>query len=177
MAVLERTYTIPLRKEWIKAPKYRRAKKAVRAVKEFLAKHMKAEIEDVRVGKFINLELWKHGIKNPPPRVRITVIKDDKGIVTAELFGHKIEAPKKEEKKEKGKATDMAGKIAEKIKGAVTTKPAEAKPAEKPKKLPKVEKKPEAKPAEAKPAVAQTKPAEPAKPAPAKPVPAVKPAA
>ena len=60
----ERTYTIPLRKEWLKSPKYRRAKKAISAVKQFLIKHMKSE--DVRLGKYINEEIWKHGIKNPP---------------------------------------------------------------------------------------------------------------
>ena len=38
--VLERTYNVPLRKEWLKVPKYKRAKKAVTALRQFLVKHM-----------------------------------------------------------------------------------------------------------------------------------------
>lgn len=96
---LERTYTIPLRKEWLKSVKYKRAKKAVRAIREFLMRHMKASEENIRIGKHLNQELWKHGIKRPPSRVKVNVTKDDKGIVVAELFGAPKEAPKAEEKK------------------------------------------------------------------------------
>ena len=88
MAVLERVYTIPLRKWVQKAPRYRGAKRAVAAVRKFLQKHMKSE--EVKLGKFLNLELWKHGIRNPPPRIRVTVVKDEKGIVKAELYGATI---------------------------------------------------------------------------------------
>ena len=65
--------------------------------------------EEIRIGKSINLKIWEHGIKNPPHKLKITVTKDDKGVVTAELFGIKPEErtlPKdaekdsKEEKKE-----------------------------------------------------------------------------
>ena len=135
---LERTYTIPLRKGWLKAPRYRRAKKAVNTVKEFLVRHMKSE--DVRLGTNLNLEIWKHGMRNPPSRVKVNVSKDDKGTVRAELFGAPVVEVKKEEKK------GVVKKIAEKVTGA---KPAEAPkvetkaPAVKP-----VEQKPEAKPVE-----------------------------
>jgi large subunit ribosomal protein L31e len=143
---LERTYTIPLRKGWLKASRYRRAKKAVNTVKEFLVRHMKSE--DVRLGTHLNLEIWKHGMKNPPSRVKVNVSKDDKGVVRAELFGVKIEEKKVEEKK------GIVKKIAEKVTG----KSAEAPKAE-------------AKPAEQKPAAPAPKPAEKteAKPAPKKP--------
>ena len=46
---LERTYNVPLRKEFLKVPKYKRAKKAVKALKQFLAKHMKSD--NVKIGK------------------------------------------------------------------------------------------------------------------------------
>lgn len=98
MAAIERTYTIPLRRAFLKAPRYKRAKRAVNEIKYFLEKHMKVAPENLRIGKYINLEIWKHGIKNPPSRVRINVKKDDKGIVTAELVGAPVEA-KKEVKK------------------------------------------------------------------------------
>lgn len=96
---IERTYNIPLRKEYLKVPNWKRTKKAVSAAKQFLQRHMKSE--DVRLGKHLNEELWKHGIRNPPHHVKVTVIKDDKGVVRAELFGHQIEVKKKEEKKSK----------------------------------------------------------------------------
>ena len=105
MAKIERTYTIPLRKEWLKSPKYRRAKKAVTAIKDFLIKHMKSE--DIRLGKYLNEELWKHGIKNPPCRIKVNVIKDDENIVRAEIFGKKIATEKKKEVETKGIATKV----------------------------------------------------------------------
>jgi ribosomal protein L31E len=73
------------------------------------------EFENIKLGKYLNLELWKHGIKNPPSRVKVNVTKDDKGVVTAELFGtpkeeKKVEAPKK---KAETKLTDVKAATAE----------------------------------------------------------------
>jgi large subunit ribosomal protein L31e len=117
---IEREYIIPLRREWLKAPKHKRAKKALRAVREFLAKHMKADIKEVKIGKWINNELWRRGIRKPAAKIKVKVSKDEKGTVRAELFelpefAKKIEAKlkekeskskkeKKEEKKEEEKA-------------------------------------------------------------------------
>lgn len=109
--VLERIYNVPLRKEFIKVPKYKRAKKAVIGLRKFLKRHMKAEIENIRIGKYANLEIWKHGIKNPPHHINVNVKKDSEGKVFAELVGAPEEKPieikevkkveeKKEEKKE-----------------------------------------------------------------------------
>ena len=103
--LLERVYNIPLRKEYRKVPRWKRTKKATTALKEFLQKHMKSE--DVKLGKEINEELWKHGIRNPPHHVKVTVTKDSEGVVKAELFGRKVKAAP-EKKKEKSK---LASKI------------------------------------------------------------------
>ncbi len=113
--VLERVYNVPLRREWLKAPKYKRAKKAVKALKQFIMKHMKTD--DVKIGKHLNLEIWKHGIKNPPHHIKVRAVKDKKGLVRVELEGVKIKErvpavlrkarakfekkPKKEKPKEK----------------------------------------------------------------------------
>lgn len=159
MADLERTYNIPLRREWLKSPKYRRAKKAASAVREFLQKHMKTK--DVKIGKNLNEELWKHGIKNPPSMVKVTVIKEG-DVAKAEIFGKKYEeAVKAEEKKEEakglGKVKEMLGGEEEKKEeGAEEEKP-EVKKEEKPKAEEKKEVKKEA--AE-KPKVETKKPAE-----------------
>lgn len=90
-----------MRREYQKVPRWRRTKKAVKALKEFLQKHMKSE--DVKLSKDLNEEIWKHGIRNPPHHVKVTVTKDDKGVVTADLFGKKEVAPKPA-KKTKAKA-------------------------------------------------------------------------
>ncbi len=104
---LERTYNIPLRKEYRKVANWKQTKKAVKATKEFLARHMKSN--DIRLGKHLNEKLWQHGIKNPPHHVKVTTIKDDKGVVRAELFGHKIE--KKKEEKKKSRLEEVAQKV------------------------------------------------------------------
>ncbi len=146
---LERTYIIPLRRGWLKAPRYRRAKKAINTIKEFLVRHMKSE--DVRLMPELNLEVWKHGMRNPPSRVKVNVVKDDKGVVKAQLFGSPMVQEVKEEKK------SMVKKLAEKVTGKTEAKPAtpvEVKPAEPKAEVPKApavkktpEKKVETKPA------------------------------
>ncbi len=99
----ERTYVIPLRKEWLKVSRYKRAKRAVTGVRRFLKRHFRVPVENVKVGKSLNEEIWKHGIRNPPSKVKVTAVKDAEGIVRAELFGHKFEQPKEEVKVEKPK--------------------------------------------------------------------------
>ncbi len=103
MAVLERIYNVPLRKEFQKAPMYRRAKKAVIALRAFLMRHMKAS--DVKLGPALNHAIWARGIKRPPHHVKVTVIRGEDGIAKAELFGvdwaDKKAAPPVEEKKAK----------------------------------------------------------------------------
>ncbi len=104
---IERTYTIPLRREFLKVPRYRRTEKASRALREFLVKHMKSD--NINVGKYLNEFLWMRGMKNPPHHVKVNAVMVSEGAVYAELFGKPIKigkeekkkAEKKEEKKEK----------------------------------------------------------------------------
>ena len=116
---LERSYTIPLRKEIQKAPKYRRAKKAVTAVKEFLKKHMKSE--DIKVGPELNMNLWKHGMRNPPHKVTIHAIKED-GVVRAELEGVEYKTIQIKPKTETG--AGLKGKLQGMLKGSEEKKDA-----------------------------------------------------
>ncbi len=97
--VLERVYIVPLRKEFQKVASWRRTEKAVKALKEFIVKHMKSE--NVVIGKYANQLLWKNGIKNPPHHIKVTALKDDKGKVTVELTELTAKA-KRELEKEKG---------------------------------------------------------------------------
>ena len=105
---LERTYNVPLRREYLKAPRWQRTKKAVTALRQFLAKHMKAE--EVKLSKELNEEMWKHGIKNPPHQIKVKAVKDDKGVVKAELFGAEKPASKKEKKAPAEKESKKAAK-------------------------------------------------------------------
>ena len=90
----EKIHTIPLRKEFSKAPRYKRTAKSIRAVKKYLKRHLKSEF---KIGKYLNQELWKHGMKNPPPKIKIKVTKKD-NIFYADY----INAPEvKEEPKKK----------------------------------------------------------------------------
>lgn len=101
-----RQLTIPLRRELLKVPKYDRTKKAVRATRNFLQKHMKST--DILIGDSLNKELHKGGMKNPPTRVKVKVYKyQDK------LMADTINAPFKEAKVEEKKGT------AEKVKGLI----------------------------------------------------------
>ncbi len=94
----ERIYTIPLRKDFLKAPKYKRTARAVKSLRDFLKRHMKSQ--DIKIGKYLNKEIWKHGKKNPPGKVQVKVIKDD-NVVKAELINAPVE--KEIKKEEKGK--------------------------------------------------------------------------
>ncbi len=101
--ILERVYNVPLRKKYQRAPRWKRTNRAVKALREFVLKNMKAK--EVKIGKYSNLELWKHGIKNPPHHIKVVCKKDEEGIVKVEIEGapeEKIkEAPKKAAKKPK----------------------------------------------------------------------------
>jgi large subunit ribosomal protein L31e len=141
MKELERTYTIPLRREYMKVPKYKRAKKAITAIKQFLQKHMKAE--EIKLGRELNLKIWERGIKNPPHHVKVNVKKTAEGVVQAELFGFEFKEKKMEKKKE---PETLKEKLSEKIQGKADDKAkADSKEAKKEKSVKKEETKKEAK--------------------------------
>ncbi|MEA3429989.1 MAG: 50S ribosomal protein L31e [Nanoarchaeota archaeon] len=150
--MIERTYNVPLRSEWLKAPRYRRAKKAGRALKEFLAKHMKTDIKNIKVGKYANLKIWERGIKNPPHHIKINVTKDDEGIVKAEIVGAPVEkqpkkksAPKKDmtdREKKKEEIKKKLESLKQKKEEPKETPKEETKPVEEKKETPKEETKP-----------------------------------
>src|SRR3989344_515586 len=104
--MIEREYNIPLRKEGFKVATYKRTQKAVKTVRNFLMRHMKVEV--VKLGRYLNMELHKNGMKNPPHHIKVKAIKDkmkvkDKEIdvCKAELVGAPEEkATKVEEVKE-----------------------------------------------------------------------------
>ena len=111
--ILERVYNIPLRRETLKVPPFKKANKAVKTVRQFISKHMKSE--NVVIGKYLNLKIWDHGAKNPPHHVKVNAAKDDKGMVFVELVDAPKEKPKVEEKKKEVKKETKAEKPEEKL--------------------------------------------------------------
>ena len=76
---LERIYTIPLRRACMKVPHYKRARKGIVTIKEFIAKHMKVphrEIKNVKIDMYLNNALWFRGPDNAPPRVKVKAVKN-----------------------------------------------------------------------------------------------------
>ena len=140
---LERSYNIPLRKSFRHTAKHKKTPKAVRAVREFLRKNMKADDGKIRMGMHLNEHLWKHGIKNPPHHVKVHAVKED-DVVKAELEGFKFKEAVKVEPKKKEPDT-MKDKLAAKL--GVKEEPAKPKKEQKEEKedKPKEEKKEEPK--------------------------------
>lgn len=104
---LDRQYVIPLRKA-LKAPRTRRAPKAVKLVEEFLMRHMKGT--EVKIGTSLNEALWKDGIKNIPARIKVHAVRDDNNVVRCDLpqVAIRTEAEEKKAREIHEKAKQLA---------------------------------------------------------------------
>lgn len=91
----EKIYTIPLRREFISVPIYRKTKKAVVGIKNYIKRHLK--VEEVKIGSHLNELMWKKGATNPPPRVKVKAKKED-NIGYVELPEFDFQKKKTEEK-------------------------------------------------------------------------------
>ncbi|MCX6768250.1 MAG: 50S ribosomal protein L31e [Candidatus Micrarchaeota archaeon] len=117
----------------------RRARNAVKMVRSFLCRHMKAEESTVRISEKTNELLFARGMQKPPRKLKVRVVRAD-GIVKAYLMDEKPvekkeakkegkkeekpkEAPKEEHKKEAAKEKE------EKKPAAGSNKPEAAKEA------------------------------------------------
>jgi large subunit ribosomal protein L31e len=123
--VLEREYVVPLREAFRETAFYRKTPKAIKALKIFIAKHMKVEERDtdkVKIDKFLNEQMWFRGIRYPPARIKVKAKKYSNGIVTVEL-SEMPQALKFKAESEKRRAENKP-----KVKGEA--KPEEKKPEE-----------------------------------------------
>ncbi len=73
MVELKREYVVPLRRKTNLAPKWRRSKKAVSVLNDFIKKHMKTD--NIVICSELNEKIWKNGIKNPPGKVSVIAFK------------------------------------------------------------------------------------------------------
>jgi len=133
MAKLERLYTIPLG-DAFKVSRDKRTPRAVKLIRAFIIRHMKAKDERVVISEELNKLLWERSIQKPPRRVKVRLIKEDGETVRAYLPDEKITEPKKagekkEEKKEAKKETPAPAASKPASAPAASAKPEAPKPA------------------------------------------------
>jgi ribosomal protein L31E len=93
---IERIYTIPLRKGWLKEPRSKRSNRARREIEIFLKRHTKAG--KIKFSKGLNELVFSQGFKKPPGKVKVEV-KGDFETLQAKIPGEVIEIKKEEKKK------------------------------------------------------------------------------
>ena len=76
--VEEKFYSLNLRKIW-SSPREKRTPRAVRFLRDFVARHMKTD--EVAISEEANQMLWKRGISKPPRKIRVRAVKDKDGRV------------------------------------------------------------------------------------------------
>jgi len=128
----ERIYTINLRKLALKESKWKKSKKSVALIRNFLKRHMKTD--QIKLDKSITEEIWKKGSHNPPAKIRIKAYETEEGekdekkkFVKAELLGVVREQIKEKKEEVEKKVEEKAEKELPKEE----TKVEEKKPEEK----------------------------------------------
>ncbi|ABL77882.1 50S ribosomal protein L31e [Thermofilum pendens] len=83
-----RTYVINLRRVY-SAPRKKRAKVAVRAIRDFIARHLRFP-DRIKISPELNLIVWSRSIEKPPRKVKVDVsFKVEDGRVTeVEVLPH-----------------------------------------------------------------------------------------
>ncbi len=81
---VEREYTIPLREKSRSVPRYKKTPKAVKTIKEFIARHMGVKDRDlnkVKVSKDLNQFLWAKGIRKHPHKIKVKAIRNGENVM------------------------------------------------------------------------------------------------
>ncbi|MHA1338915.1 MAG: 50S ribosomal protein L31e [Promethearchaeota archaeon] len=76
---IDRIYNVHLSQKFMKAPKWKRTKRAMAELKKFVTRHMKPDL--LYIDPEVNERIWENGIKNPPRKIRIRVTKSVEGYV------------------------------------------------------------------------------------------------
>jgi large subunit ribosomal protein L31e len=123
---IEREYIIPLRHRWKIVPRYKRTPKAVKAIKEFLVRHMKIrdrDLDKIKIDKYLNEVIWARGIRSPPSKIKVRAIKEGDIVrVTAVDMPNSIKFKKIRKEKVESKGKEIAKKKKEE-KAVETEKP------------------------------------------------------
>ncbi|MEM5772969.1 MAG: 50S ribosomal protein L31e [Candidatus Aenigmatarchaeota archaeon] len=74
----EKFLTLNLRKELTKARRVKKANKVAALVREKVQKMFKGL--EVKIDKSVNEEIWKRGAKNPPAKLKLKLVKEEKSV-------------------------------------------------------------------------------------------------
>ena len=80
---IEREYIIPLREKSRVVPRYKKTPKAIKTIKEFIARHMKVENRDlnkVKIDKNLNEFMWAKGIRKHPHKIKVKAIREGENV-------------------------------------------------------------------------------------------------
>lgn len=77
-------YTIPL-KVGKGIVRRRRANKAIKSIKEYVARHMDAKEEDVWIDAHLNEKIWGRGAQKIPSSVRVKAVKFEDELIEVSL--------------------------------------------------------------------------------------------
>ena len=104
----ERAYTIPLRVVYNRAARKERAKRAMKHIREFIARHMHADPENVKIHTSVNEIVWQRGIEKPPRKIKVVAVKDGETVwvYTPEVRAEIAKAEKKRKRAAKKKAAE-----------------------------------------------------------------------
>lgn len=131
--ILEREYIVPLRKGWLKVPEYKRASKAIKTLKEFIARHMKlydSDLRKIKIDQLLNNEIRFRGMKKPPAKIKVRTKKLDNNTIQVELVNLPTHIKFAQLRKQK-KSQEIKKKVEEKekpIKEENKEEPTEEKP-------------------------------------------------
>ena len=71
----ERIFNVPIRREVVGLPRQKRAPGAVKVLKTFVRRHMKAGESQIWIDPPVNERIWARGIQKPPHTIRIRAVK------------------------------------------------------------------------------------------------------
>ena len=81
---VERIITIPMRATKM-APRTKRAARAIKEIRDNIARHMKADVEKIWIDKSLNEKIWERGIQNPPRKITVKAVKFEDSLVEVSL--------------------------------------------------------------------------------------------
>ncbi|NLX48095.1 MAG: 50S ribosomal protein L31e [Euryarchaeota archaeon] len=80
----ESVYIIPLIKTKM-VPTTERSNRAIKEIRAYVARHMKAEEDSVWIDPKVNEAIWDRGKSSPPSKVRVKAVRFEDGLVEVSI--------------------------------------------------------------------------------------------
>ncbi|MEM2943750.1 MAG: 50S ribosomal protein L31e [Methanomassiliicoccales archaeon] len=68
-----------------RVPRTQRAERAVKEIRQYVVRHLKATEENIWIDNRLNEVIWSRGIKKPPYRLKVKAVKFEDGLVELSL--------------------------------------------------------------------------------------------